>query len=363
MDRGFKSQVSRPSTRQLVPSAAMPTLPALVTLLFWTASVLSDTNSTTPSGVGCVDPQGLVDCYNNNVAQATSCTADADKNCDSDNRGLCLAGCANYQLAANVGCWLESCWNQVYGCEFQDTVIQYIDGADRVASSVSIPFYPPPDDAPGACSCNLGMVYEYMSEVAITSDPCDPSGGNTDLFNECQCCYFSSPISKIINTCPKSDLSILGVPTLIQQFAADIKKDIPFTDACQSALGPQNVCSSFNLTSGPGAFVDPAALPSGVPGTEPLSTMTGTVTSLPGPQTLTLELFPAYTSTIVMAKFDEAQVTQTAAPTAGAGGGGASDGGSGSGAGTAKGNGGAERRIGGQAGLGVLVWAFMFNFV
>ncbi|KAJ7203066.1 hypothetical protein GGX14DRAFT_339209, partial [Mycena pura] len=272
-----------------------------------------------PSGIGCVDPQGIVDCYSNNVDVATSCAHASDNDC-ADDLDTCLEGCANGQLAANIGCWLQHCWNQVYSCDFQATVITYIVTADRVATSVSIPFYPPPANAPGGCSCNLGLAYGYINAIAIATDPCLAFVDDATETADCECCNLSAPISNIINTCPKSDMSFLGVSTLIQQYAATAQQLT--TDSCQSALGSaaDTTCPSqfsISLDAG-GEFLNPAALPAGVPGSEPLSTLAGTVTALPGPQTITLELFPGYTSVIALAPFDAKKVAQTAAPVAGA---------------------------------------------
>ncbi|KAJ7465100.1 hypothetical protein FB451DRAFT_1402819 [Mycena latifolia] len=307
---------------------------ALLAALFTLPASVSSTPTfpaSTPSGIGCVDPQGLVDCYSSNVDQATSCVGVAQNSCSADEQNTCEVGCANGQLAANVGCWLQHCWNQVYSCDFQATAITYIDTADLIASSVTIPFYPPPADAPGGCSCNLGQVYGYISESVVAPDPCGNAYLDTapESVSDCECCKLSAPISNIINTCPNSDLTFLGVPNLIQKYAAVAQQDT--TDSCQSVLGSDSsLCSSqFNISvDGGGAFFDPAALPAGVPGSEPLSTLAGSVTALPGPQTITLELFPGYSSVIALASFDAKKVAQTAAPTANGGGASRGNGGS-----------------------------------
>ncbi|KAJ7362586.1 hypothetical protein DFH08DRAFT_841206 [Mycena albidolilacea] len=272
----------------------------------------------TPSGIGCVDPKGLLDCYSSNVDQATSCAGIVKNDCSVDEQSTCALGCANGQLAANVGCWLQHCWNRVYSCDFQATVITYIEKADQIASSVTIPFYPPPADAPGGCSCNLGLVYAYISALVVAPDQCDAYlNSPPESFAECDCCQLSAPISNIINTCPKSDLTFLSVPILIQQYAAEVQQVT--SDSCQSVLGSNtSLCSSqFGISvDGGGAFFNPAALPAGVPGSEPLSTLAGSVTALPGPQTITLELFPGYSSVISLAPFDAKKVAQTAPPAA-----------------------------------------------
>lgn len=65
-----------------------------------------------PTGQGCVDPQGFLDCYQAQVNQATTCVATAKNTCSATKLAECVAGCAGYELAGNIDCWLQSCWNQ-----------------------------------------------------------------------------------------------------------------------------------------------------------------------------------------------------------------------------------------------------------
>lgn len=75
-------------------------------------TVVAQTNYN-PDGTGCVDPQGFVDCYSAQADQLTSCTETAKNTCSADEYQTCLLGCSGAQLAGNVGCWVQSCWNQV----------------------------------------------------------------------------------------------------------------------------------------------------------------------------------------------------------------------------------------------------------
>jgi hypothetical protein len=139
-------------------------------------SALSLVNAATlnldPTGQGCVDPQGFLDCYQAQANKGTTCVSAADNTCSGTELAECVAGCAGAQLAGNIGCWLQSCWNQarteeerrkitwlmprqVYSCEYQGTAIEYLAGTDLVQSSVDIPFYPPPDNVPGGCCMYL----------------------------------------------------------------------------------------------------------------------------------------------------------------------------------------------------------------
>lgn len=91
----------------------------LLALLASSSVVLgASTNFTTnwnPNGDGCVDTKGFLSCYDTQASQGTTCV----DNCANTNKeGTtayqdCVNGCTGLWLASNVGCWLQSCWNQV----------------------------------------------------------------------------------------------------------------------------------------------------------------------------------------------------------------------------------------------------------
>lgn len=72
-----------------------------------------DASNLNPNGEGCVDPSGYLQCYQNNVDQLDSCMATINQTCSTDTLKECELACGYRQLAANIGCWLTSCWNQV----------------------------------------------------------------------------------------------------------------------------------------------------------------------------------------------------------------------------------------------------------
>lgn len=82
-------------------------------LLLWSLAS-ADASNLNPNGDGCVDPSGYLKCYSDNTDNLSTCMADAQKNCDGDSLTLCEEACGNVQLAANIGCWLTSCWNEVH---------------------------------------------------------------------------------------------------------------------------------------------------------------------------------------------------------------------------------------------------------
>lgn len=82
----------------------------------------ADASNLNPKGNGCVNPSGYLQCYQKNIDQLSVCMTNAKKTCDGDSLQECELACGNVQLAANIGCWLTDCWNQV--CQdplFQDS--------------------------------------------------------------------------------------------------------------------------------------------------------------------------------------------------------------------------------------------------
>jgi len=75
--------------------------------------VTADARNWNPNGDGCVDSKGFLSCYQEAVDNAVGCVGTCNTTTTSDTYDDCLLGCGGYQLAANVGCWIESCWNEV----------------------------------------------------------------------------------------------------------------------------------------------------------------------------------------------------------------------------------------------------------
>jgi hypothetical protein len=93
------------------------TLTAAIFFAFY-STALGQTNFTTnwnPTGEGCVDSTGFISCYNDHSNTGVSC----QQACANNNKkgtaeyNTCMNACEALWLAGNVGCWLQSCWNQV----------------------------------------------------------------------------------------------------------------------------------------------------------------------------------------------------------------------------------------------------------
>src|SRR5580658_5868507 len=79
---------------------------------------LLQTNFTTnwnPTGEGCVDATGFLSCYAAQGAKADSCASacSAGNTKGSAGYNTCMIACNELWYAGNIGCWLQSCWNQV----------------------------------------------------------------------------------------------------------------------------------------------------------------------------------------------------------------------------------------------------------
>ncbi|CAG8191840.1 unnamed protein product [Penicillium olsonii] len=185
----------------------------------------------------CADPKGLVTCYKNAEERYTTCINEncggggeaCSKSCggsiscmNSKCPGLgidCMNVCGAEQSALQMDCAGSHCWNQVYSCEYQDTVIGWIDQYPN-PNRDGLPFFPAPDNAPGSCSCNLGKVDRklYLGTEQMTK--CSNNETNLNQFTKvdditsygkaCSCCAFSSIISSIWDTCPDTKPSLLG---------------------------------------------------------------------------------------------------------------------------------------------------------
>ncbi|PMD31554.1 hypothetical protein L207DRAFT_591505 [Hyaloscypha variabilis F] len=274
------------------------------------------TNLTTnwnPNGDGCVDTKGFLSCYDTQASTGVNCL----DNCANDNQEgstaykTCVSGCTGHWLASNVGCWLETCWNQVYSCEYQLTTMSYFDGATPggLVQNADIPFFPPPDGASaGACSCNLGYVYGNITASVVpadsgTSSGCVSSDGSITSLFTCECCALSWPISNILNTCPSSDLSVIGFPGYVTSIQNYLASD---SDKCAVLNNGTATCvKDYGFPFVGTTAYNPLSLPAGEPGTEPLSNTAGNAfTVFPSP-TMTLTLYPAYTSIITAAPFEK----------------------------------------------------------
>lgn len=268
-------------------------------------------NATTISATGCVDPSSMSSCL--------SAASTALSTCINEAAGVdaIIEACQWQEWIEEMVCYQASCWNKAYSCEYQYLVSEY--KAERLADE-TIPFYPPPDNAPGGCSCNLGEVFTNLTGSIDAVGNCDQyTTSFTDDLSICQCCAYSAGVSAFYGICPNTSPNGLGLTTF-ESSIADGYENIAGTCANLTA----DVCATYGFWSADnGTFLDPANLPSG--GTQSLSTTAGpsSLTTPPAGATITwtaLSQTFTVTASAYNAKNVAAGSTSTATGTAAAGG-------------------------------------------
>lgn len=158
-----------------------------------TLAVGADVNLTT---AGCVDPAGLQTCQNDANKQTTACINQADR--DNSQKELLACGCADY--VNNYNCYAAFCWNRVWECEYQEYIISYLDNCP--IGKLPVPYFPAPDDAPDACSCNLGKVHLAVNNAILQTATCSnnadsgDASANVQQIQGCNCCEISGALSR-----------------------------------------------------------------------------------------------------------------------------------------------------------------------
>ncbi|KAJ5769059.1 hypothetical protein N7520_003618 [Penicillium odoratum] len=126
----------------------------------------------------------------------------------------------------------------------------------------------------------------------------------------------SSILSNIIQACPHNDLSGLSIDTWISSLQFGYNESA--SDDC-SILddGTGSQCkASFTFESEATTWYNPGQLPSGFPGTAPLSDTTNAGSLTVAPEPYTFSLFPAYTSVISPVPYNAKAVTAVNTETA-----------------------------------------------
>ncbi|KAI8689374.1 hypothetical protein NCS56_00200800 [Fusarium sp. Ph1] len=163
----------------------------------------------------CVDPSGMKTCYDKALSAALECFG--VKKCEeeeADGESECALACRCLQTQDEIDCALTHCWNQVYSCEYQQTVGELSNSCSRVDWE-AILFYPAPFDAPAACSCNLGQPTVSLKRLIEEGKSCTDKIGDLaghdpeDVIETCLCCQ-TSGLSINWNVCPDMNPSLIG---------------------------------------------------------------------------------------------------------------------------------------------------------
>ncbi|KAJ4153590.1 hypothetical protein LMH87_010073 [Akanthomyces muscarius] len=110
---------------------------------------------------GCVDASGFETCQNAATKKTSVCVGQAKR----DGSGTELLACGCQDAVDNFNCYAAHCWNQVWGCQYQEYMVQYFRSC--AVAKQPVPYFPAPNNAPAACSCNLGKVYSAFSAGPI----------------------------------------------------------------------------------------------------------------------------------------------------------------------------------------------------
>ncbi|KAK5991867.1 hypothetical protein PT974_05254 [Cladobotryum mycophilum] len=228
------------------------------------------------TSTGCADPSGLQTCQNAANQKTSACIAQANK--DGSQQEILACGCQDY--VNNFNCYATHCWNRVWECEYQEYIISYLTNCP--IGKLPVPYFPAPDNAADACSCNLGKVFLAVQDSILEAAACtnnangpDP-GTNLQVIEGCNCCEISGGLSSLFEICPKTDPKIIGLSNISQrsqELSVDFSK-------CGSYMSQYNCINDLHYSvTGVSTFYapdDPVTT-----GTETLSNVPGTVTAPP----------------------------------------------------------------------------------
>ncbi|KAL2807754.1 hypothetical protein BJX63DRAFT_436745 [Aspergillus granulosus] len=268
-------------------------------------SVVRAADLVTPSSDGCVDNSGMKTCLNSAASQLEQCGHDAQDD-------IQLNGCILTYDITLLGCYIERCWNKVYSCEYQLVVVDILS-QQYPPPEDPIPFWPPPENAPGGCVCNFGVIYDkLLSSLDHLQSTCNEYMSSVSSLQTCQCCAWSSALSAFYGTCPGYDLTNYGLAAI----ASTATTTETMTGSCSDLTS--SVCEAkFGIASfDDETYPDPGHLPDS--GSKTLTTTEGPgqLTTPPGGATITgTFLSIPYTLTAASYNAEDVQETGIPAPT------------------------------------------------
>ncbi|KAH6874749.1 hypothetical protein B0T10DRAFT_552733 [Thelonectria olida] len=240
--------------------------------ILFSVSVVNAASVANLTATGCADSSGLQTCLDKVASTSQKCLDSARK--DGSQLETVACGCVYY--TENINCYAAHCWNRVYECEYQKYVIQYLGQCD--SAKLPLPYFPAPDGAKDACSCNLGKVYEQFLESVTEGGTCASSNARRDALDQldrveaCECCEMSGGLSAIYGVCPDTDPALVGL-SYIEQLES--LYDLPFT-SCDQYMSSYDCKKDLGFTAA-STFYDPSDLPSS--GSATLSNGPGSVTA------------------------------------------------------------------------------------
>ncbi|KAJ9637614.1 hypothetical protein, variant [Exophiala oligosperma] len=143
-------------------------------------------------------------------------------------------------------------------------------------AKLPVPYFPAPDDATDACSCNLGKVHmavvDAIQETATCSNNANSgdASSNVQQIQGCNCCEISGALSSIFEICPNTDPTLVGLSRI-----SDLETELntPFS-SCGQYLETYDCISSLSYSlDGVSTYLKPS---------DPLQTGTETLSNGPG---------------------------------------------------------------------------------
>lgn len=203
----------------------------------------------------------------------------------------------------NQNCYSTHCWNRVWECEYQEYILTFL--LNCPTAKLPIPYFPIPDDAIDACSCDMGKIYEAITDSISQGATCmknvNDMDGGFERLGACGCCEISGAMSRyvcslsqthphmpftpflqlltikfsIFEICPDTNPDLVGMSSVSKietQLDINFQEYQPMTKInCASDL-------SFSLP-GVSTYYPPSDLPT--TGTATLSNKPGSVTTPP----------------------------------------------------------------------------------
>ncbi|KAL3495882.1 hypothetical protein BJX62DRAFT_233142 [Aspergillus germanicus] len=262
-------------------------------------STVSAADAITPSSDGCVDRSGMDKCLTTAENQLGDCGEDAEGD-------IQLQACMLTYDISLLGCYIESCWNKVYSCEYQLVAIDFLS-RQYPPPEDPLPFWPPPDNAPGGCVCNFGKIYDgLLSSLDLLQSTCNQYITSVSSLQMCQCCGWSAALSAFYGTCPGYDLTNYGLSGIASTAATTEQMTGTCPDLTSSICEGKFGIESFD----DGVYPDPANLPD--PGSKvPTTTQgPGPLTSPPGGETMTVTVLDTV-FTLTAAKYNADDVEES----------------------------------------------------
>merc|ERR1711939_1182435 len=225
--------------------------------------------------------------FDNGLLNGTSCVAlEEFEQCRLDVVNNLSSSCVNnlghgspcvcQKRAEMLNCFGSYCWNFIYGCEYQESIRQFMLDCylDPVTELESTPFWPAPSEGSGVCSCNFEAMEQDLADVYSQYDACIDIRKNDPSIEElgCYCCSTSRTVSIPIDVCPKTDL------TSIHLNASDSATEFGELWLDCAPVLERVDCLKIGYTTLPSATIyQPSNLP--LPGTEQLSNLQGQIST------------------------------------------------------------------------------------